>query len=192
MNHFQILIGFNGRELAQGVKVMVIRFTAAVRCKKMKEPNKQKQRCRLRSSCPTPRRRLCIAATTTQHMSLIMRQTMINIQGGRRVSWWWWRRWHSPLFLLVWFQFQKQGKDADKVKQRLAEIANYVDKVTIKSAACTTVCTTMRGTGGRSVRSGAADWIMNGWSVVWGSWKAAAGSQNKGAADGAVQSWMWR
>lgn len=30
-------------------------------------------------------------------------------------------------------QFQKQGKDMEKVKQRLAEIANYVDKVTIKS-----------------------------------------------------------
>ncbi len=30
-------------------------------------------------------------------------------------------------------QFQKQGKDIEKVKQRLAEIANYVDKVTIKS-----------------------------------------------------------
>lgn len=27
------------------------------------------------------------------------------------------------------FQFQKQGKDLEKVKQRLAEIANYVDKV---------------------------------------------------------------
>lgn len=26
-------------------------------------------------------------------------------------------------------QFQKQGKDVEKVKQRLAEIANYVDKV---------------------------------------------------------------
>uniref|UniRef100_A0A3B4ZKH3 Peptidase M12B domain-containing protein n=1 Tax=Stegastes partitus TaxID=144197 RepID=A0A3B4ZKH3_9TELE len=30
-------------------------------------------------------------------------------------------------------QFQKQGKDMEKVKQRLAEIANYVDKVTIES-----------------------------------------------------------
>lgn len=30
-------------------------------------------------------------------------------------------------------QFQKQGKDMERVKQRLAEIANYVDKVTIKS-----------------------------------------------------------
>lgn len=29
-------------------------------------------------------------------------------------------------------QFQKQGKDMEKVKQRLAEIANYVDKVTIE------------------------------------------------------------
>jgi len=29
-------------------------------------------------------------------------------------------------------QFQKQGKDLEKVKQRLAEIANYVDKVTIE------------------------------------------------------------
>ncbi len=27
------------------------------------------------------------------------------------------------------FQYQKQGKDVEKVKQRLAEIANYVDKV---------------------------------------------------------------
>lgn len=27
------------------------------------------------------------------------------------------------------FQFQKQGRDVEKVKQRLAEIANYVDKV---------------------------------------------------------------
>lgn len=32
-------------------------------------------------------------------------------------------------------QFQKQGKDLEKVKQRLAEIANYVDKVTDQSAA---------------------------------------------------------
>lgn len=30
---------------------------------------------------------------------------------------------------LVLFQYQKQGKDLEKVKQRLAEIANYVDKV---------------------------------------------------------------
>lgn len=29
----------------------------------------------------------------------------------------------------LWFQYQKQGKDVEKVKQRLAEIANYVDKV---------------------------------------------------------------
>lgn len=27
------------------------------------------------------------------------------------------------------FQFQKHGRDVEKVKQRLAEIANYVDKV---------------------------------------------------------------
>ena len=41
----------------------------------------------------------------------------------------------SPCFTLsvCVVQFQKQGKDMDKVKQRLAEIANYVDKVTIKS-----------------------------------------------------------
>lgn len=45
----------------------------------------------------------------------------------------------SPFVVLVLlnlpllFQFQKQGKDTEKVKQRLAEIANYVDKVTIKS-----------------------------------------------------------
>lgn len=41
----------------------------------------------------------------------------------------------SPCFILsaVLVQFQKQGKDMEKVKQRLAEIANYVDKVTIKS-----------------------------------------------------------
>lgn len=30
---------------------------------------------------------------------------------------------------LLLFQYQKQGKDLEKVKQRLAEIANYVDKV---------------------------------------------------------------
>lgn len=29
------------------------------------------------------------------------------------------------------FQYQKQGKDVEKVKQRLAEIANYVDKVNL-------------------------------------------------------------
>lgn len=41
----------------------------------------------------------------------------------------------SPRFILsaAVVQFQKQGKDMEKVKQRLAEIANYVDKVTIKS-----------------------------------------------------------
>lgn len=41
----------------------------------------------------------------------------------------------SPCLLLsaAVAQFQKQGKDMEKVKQRLAEIANYVDKVTIKS-----------------------------------------------------------
>lgn len=43
----------------------------------------------------------------------------------------------SPFVLLALFaavvQFQKHGKDMEKVKQRLAEIANYVDKVTIKS-----------------------------------------------------------
>lgn len=40
----------------------------------------------------------------------------------------------SPCFILsaAGVQFQKQGKDMEKVKQRLAEIANYVDKVTIK------------------------------------------------------------
>lgn len=37
------------------------------------------------------------------------------------------------ILMKVLFQFQKQGKDMEKVKQRLAEIANYVDKVTIKS-----------------------------------------------------------
>lgn len=53
---------------------------------------------------------------------------IINIQEGA-----------SPLLLLRFIlpaaavQFQKQGKDMEKVKQRLAEIANYVDKVTIKS-----------------------------------------------------------
>lgn len=31
--------------------------------------------------------------------------------------------------MVVLLQFQKQGKDMEKVKQRLAEIANYVDKV---------------------------------------------------------------
>lgn len=62
-------------------------------------------------------------------------------------------------------QFQKQGKDMEKVKQRLAEIANYVDKVTIKST---------EGTrrGGASDLSEVAssfrrinrlaDWVMNG------------------------------
>ena len=30
---------------------------------------------------------------------------------------------------VVCVQFQKQGKDVERVKQRLAEIANYVDKV---------------------------------------------------------------
>lgn len=35
----------------------------------------------------------------------------------------------SLFFSLVTFQYQKQGKDLEKVKQRLAEIANYVDKV---------------------------------------------------------------
>lgn len=41
----------------------------------------------------------------------------------------------STCFILLGHvvQFQKQGKDMEKVKQRLAEIANYVDKVTIKS-----------------------------------------------------------
>lgn len=62
---------------------------------------------------------------------------MINIQeGGWGLQGGW-----SPLFLLALFclsvQFQKQGKDTEKVKQRLAEIANYVDKVTIKSSQCT-------------------------------------------------------
>ena len=28
-------------------------------------------------------------------------------------------------------QFQKQGKDVERVKQRLAEIANYVDKLRV-------------------------------------------------------------
>lgn len=31
--------------------------------------------------------------------------------------------------VFLFFQFQKQGRDVEKVKQRLAEIANYVDKV---------------------------------------------------------------
>lgn len=41
----------------------------------------------------------------------------------------------SPFVLLAAavVQFQKQGKDMEKVKQRLAEIANYVDKVSIQS-----------------------------------------------------------
>lgn len=117
----------------------------------MKEPKQWKPRWRLKSSCPTPPGRLLTTATTTQHMSPITRQTMINIQGvgGKGGGVLWWRRRRSPLFLLVWFQFQKQGKDAEKVKQRLAEIANYVDKVRIKSAACTTT----RSAGGRSVSS---------------------------------------
>lgn len=61
-------------------------------------------------------------------MSQIMSLMIINIHVGG-----------SPLFLLAFIlsagvvQFQKQGKDMEKVKQRLAEIANYVDKVTIKS-----------------------------------------------------------
>uniref|UniRef100_A0A7N6B888 ADAM metallopeptidase domain 12 n=1 Tax=Anabas testudineus TaxID=64144 RepID=A0A7N6B888_ANATE len=33
-----------------------------------------------------------------------------------------------PLITCNFFQYQKQGKDLEKVKQRLAEIANYVDK----------------------------------------------------------------
>lgn len=37
-----------------------------------------------------------------------------------------WVAWNMHLLL---FQYQKQGKDVEKVKQRLAEIANYVDKV---------------------------------------------------------------
>lgn len=32
---------------------------------------------------------------------------------------------HPSLF----FQYHKHGKDIEKVKQRMAEIANYVDKV---------------------------------------------------------------
>lgn len=36
---------------------------------------------------------------------------------------------YSLFLSLVTFQYQKQGKDLEKVKQRLAEIANYVDKV---------------------------------------------------------------
>lgn len=35
------------------------------------------------------------------------------------------------------FQFQKQGKDLEKVKQRLVEIANYVDKVKHPPPLCT-------------------------------------------------------
>lgn len=35
------------------------------------------------------------------------------------------------------FQFQKQGKDLEKVKQRLVEIANYVDKVKRPPPLCT-------------------------------------------------------
>lgn len=41
-------------------------------------------------------------------------------------------RFSISLISLMYFfpyQFQKQGKDVEKVKQRLAEIANYVDKV---------------------------------------------------------------
>lgn len=34
-------------------------------------------------------------------------------------------------------QFQKQGKDVERVKQRLAEIANYVDKVKPLPSQCT-------------------------------------------------------
>lgn len=34
-------------------------------------------------------------------------------------------------------QFQKQGRDVEKVKQRLAEIANYVDKVKHPLPLCT-------------------------------------------------------
>lgn len=40
---------------------------------------------------------------------------------------------HCFILLGCIVQFQKQGKDMEKVKQRLAEIANYVDKVTIES-----------------------------------------------------------
>lgn len=35
----------------------------------------------------------------------------------------------NMLSFFFFFQFQKQGRDLEKVKQRLAEIANYVDKV---------------------------------------------------------------
>lgn len=42
----------------------------------------------------------------------------------------------SLFFSLVTFQYQKQGKDLEKVKQRLAEIANYVDKVNMAHIAC--------------------------------------------------------
>lgn len=36
---------------------------------------------------------------------------------------------HLTFVFSITLQFQKQGKDVEKVKQRLAEIANYVDKV---------------------------------------------------------------
>lgn len=53
---------------------------------------------------------------------------MINIQERAH-------HFFPPCFILFAdvVQFQKQGKDIEKVKQRLAEIANYVDKVKIKS-----------------------------------------------------------
>lgn len=40
---------------------------------------------------------------------------------------------------LLLFQYQKQGKDLEKVKQRLAEIANYVDKVNQKKKHANTI-----------------------------------------------------
>lgn len=108
-------------------------------CREVKE-NEQTQRGGgvgggLRSSRLSPLRRLLMTVTTTQHMSPITRRKMINLTSLTSFS------------SFVWCQFQKQGKDAEKVKQRLAEIANYVDKVTIKSAACKTT----RRAGGRSV-----------------------------------------
>lgn len=43
----------------------------------------------------------------------------------------------STDYMQFCFQFQKQGKDLEKVKQRLVEIANYVDKVKHPPPLCT-------------------------------------------------------
>lgn len=43
----------------------------------------------------------------------------------------------STDYMQFCFQFQKQGKDLEKVKQRLVEIANYVDKVKHPAPLCT-------------------------------------------------------